>query len=311
MPERDWFVPAGVAAGGIAVAEAFQWRRGDVRAGRRSQGLSLWRPEMNFLAADATGTADVKVAPSRVWLVGLGHLGQAYLWNLGLFSYAEPAEVQVLLQDDDYVTKANESTGLLTPEDEWRGRRKSRVLAKVLEVRGFKTIMTERRFLSGHGPQGDEPRLALIGVDNPDTRVLLSDAGFALAVDAGLGKGPAQYLDFQTHSFPGTRRSDEIPSWHEPMTETNEDLIGLPAYRKMLDEGDDRCGTLEVAGRTISAAFVGCLVGALVMAEAVRGLVGEHRYAVIDGSLRDLSCRRAVEEVNASPVKNPGYARLL
>ena len=27
----------------------------------------------------------------RLWLIGLGHLGQAYLWALGLLPYLEPA----------------------------------------------------------------------------------------------------------------------------------------------------------------------------------------------------------------------------
>jgi hypothetical protein len=161
LAERNWFVPAGVAAGGIAVAEAFQARRGDPRAGRRRQGISLWRPELDWERPDAVGPKDIGIAPSRLWLIGLGHLGQAYLWTLGLLPYATPEEVTLLLQDDDRLTEANRSTGLLT-FDGWERQSKTRYLAAALEARGFRTAVVERRFQPGQGPCGDEPRLALV-----------------------------------------------------------------------------------------------------------------------------------------------------
>ena len=310
LGERSWFVPAGVVAGGIAVAEAFQSRRGDVRAGRRAHGISLWRPEIDWLLGDALGPDDVDIAPGRLWATGLGHLGQAYLWTIGLLPYADPGAVMIMLQDDDLVSRANESTGLLTPAGKWRGRRKARALAEALDARGFATAITERRLWPGHGPRGSEPRLGLIGVDNPETRTCLSDVGFEAAVDAGLGAGPVHYLDFQTHTFPAGRRSDEVRGWREAADVVDEGILDLPAYKRMMEESGDRCGTLEVAGRAAAAAFVGAVVGGLVIAEATRYLTGEHRYAVIDASLRDLTGRHAVEAVDPSPARNPGFARL-
>ena len=64
LADRSWFVPAGVAAGGIAVAEAFQVRRGDPRAGRRRQGISLWRPELDWERPDAVGPQDSASPPA-------------------------------------------------------------------------------------------------------------------------------------------------------------------------------------------------------------------------------------------------------
>jgi hypothetical protein len=307
--ERSWFIPAGVAAAGIAVAEAFQARRGDLRAGRRPQGISLWRPEEDWLLPAAVGPHDVDIGPSQTWMLGLGHLGQAYLWTLGLLPYADPGMVIAMLQDDDRITKANQSTGLLTPTG-WVGRRKARVLAEVLEDRGFGVAITERRFQPGHGPVESEPRLALVGVDNPETRACLSDAGFEVVIDAGLGGGPVHYLDLQTHTFPAGRRSDEIPAWRDGTRVGGEALMGLPAYTRMAEESGDRCGTVEVAGRAVAAAFVGATASGLVIAEATRYLLGEHRYSVIDASLRDLSSVHAVEAVDPPPAGNPGFARL-
>ena len=36
--------------------------------------------------------------PSRLWLIGLGHLGQTYMWGLGLLPYSNP-EVTPLFLD--------------------------------------------------------------------------------------------------------------------------------------------------------------------------------------------------------------------
>ena len=238
-------MPAGVAAAGIAVAEAFQWRRHDLRAGRRRQGLSLWRPDLEWLSEDALGPDDVDIGPSRLWIVGLGHLGQAYLWDRGLLPWRDPGEVSLLLQDNDRITKANESTGLLIQPDKYVGRPKARALAEVLEDRGFRTRVSERRLELGHGPVGDEPRLALVGVDNPETRLSLSDAGFEGVIDAGLGGGPVHYLDMQTHTFPAGRRSDEVRAWGERVRAGGEALMSLPAYVKMAEASGDRCGTVR------------------------------------------------------------------
>ena len=309
LAERDTFVPAGIAAAGIAVAEAFEFRRGkNIYAGRRSQGLSLWKPDAAWLSAAALGPGDVSIAPSSWWIVGLGHLGQGYLWSIGMLPYAMSSDVRLMLQDDDFITKANESTGLLL-ESGWKGRRKTRVLADVLEAQGFNTTITERRLQLGHGPTGDEPRLALIGVDNPETRLRLSDADFEFVVDAGLGGGPVHYLAMQLHTFPSGRASDEITAWKQTRSR-DESLLALPAYQRMTETTGDECGTIEVAGRSVAAAFVGATAGALVIAEATRALLGAHRYSVIDASLNDLGGVRAAEAVDAPVIANTGFARL-
>jgi hypothetical protein len=46
----------------------------------------------------------------RLWLIGLGHLGQAYLWALGLLPYASSDAVSLILQDTDIITPSTESS---------------------------------------------------------------------------------------------------------------------------------------------------------------------------------------------------------
>ena len=99
--------------------------------------------------------------------MGLGHLGQAYAWALGLLPYEDPAVVELMLQDYDNVVTANESTGMLSAASAV-GRKKSRVVAELLEALGFATLITENgdstRQLVAINPK---PGLALVGVDDP------------------------------------------------------------------------------------------------------------------------------------------------
>ena len=46
-------------------------------AGRRSTGLSLWEPQCDWRDEPAYGEPCLYL-PKRLWLIGLGHLGQAY-----------------------------------------------------------------------------------------------------------------------------------------------------------------------------------------------------------------------------------------
>ena len=114
LGESHQFPPAGVLAGALAVAEAFMFLRGNQPvAGRRGVGLSLWRPELSWRDRAASGPL-IDRLPSALWLIGLGNLGQAYLWTLGMLPYAIPGEVQLVLQDHDFLALSNDSTSLLT-----------------------------------------------------------------------------------------------------------------------------------------------------------------------------------------------------
>jgi hypothetical protein len=91
---------AAMLAAALAINEAFLFVNGGVpAAGRRAVGLSLWRPQAtaNWLEADP-GEPRLTYLPSRLWLIGLGHLGQAYLWGLGMLPYADPASVTLFLR---------------------------------------------------------------------------------------------------------------------------------------------------------------------------------------------------------------------
>src|SRR6266581_4925694 len=71
-------------------------------------------------------------------------------------------------------------------------------------------------------------------------------------------------------------------------------ILDRPAYRDLIaqlmrdgeSEGEARCGAIQIAGRTVAAAFVGAVTSALVLAEPLRVLHGGRRYEVASISLR-------------------------
>lgn len=323
LPETIEFPLAGVLAAGIAVSEAFQHVRGYAPTGRRQVGLSLWRPDLPWRDAEAVGPR-CPALPASYWLLGLGHLGQAYAWAIGTLPYADDKPAHLMLQDYDIVAEANDSTGMLCTIDD-RGSLKTRVVATQLEKIGFTTRLSERRFdtstrRSQHAAESTmpaEPGIALAGFDDPAPRRLLEDAGFDLVVDGGLGGGRQTYLEVDVHSFPSGLQASA--TWPEQRTARLPESYDQPAYRelreRLAEEGggsseEIACGVLRIADQSIGAAFVGCIAGAIVLSEPLRMVAGGKRYQVTSLSLRSPHHLVAVENEAPGPPVNPGFHAL-
>jgi hypothetical protein len=275
--------PAAVLAGALAVSEIFQRLRGNVMACRRAMGLHLWRPEQDWRSGEA-GPALSRL-PSSAWLIGLGNLGQAYLWTLGLLPYGRKA-ANLVLQDFDVLAPSNMSTSLLTTA-EAVGQRKTRAMAAWAEARGFRTTIVERNFASDFHIDGREPSVALVGVDNALARQAIEDVGFERIIEAGLGRGPQDFLGINLHTFPASTPARAV--WSD--MDATDALITQPAYRAILERSGDRCGTVRLAGRSVGAPFVGAAAAALVIAELLRLVMGGRRYELVSCHLRDLAGR--------------------
>lgn len=300
LAERGDFTPVGVFAGALAVSEVFQHlRRSNALAGRRAVGLSLWRPERDWRDRDCNDPP-LERLPASAWLVGLGNLGQAYLWTLGLLPYGGSARPTLVLQDFDILAPSNLSTSLLTTTTQL-GVRKSRAMANWAEARGFETMIIERPFAADFHVATMEPTVALIGVDNPLARRQVEDVGFGRVIEAGLGKGPQDFLGFNMHSFPASRPARECWS-DDASVETS---LDQPAYRALIEATGDQCGTLQLAGRTVGAPFVGAVAGALIVSELVRLTLGAHRYEYLSCHLRGLDGRTIIAG-DPWPISNPG-----
>lgn len=306
---------SGVLAAGLGVSEVFQQALGSVFCGRRNVGLSLWRPELDWRALDAVGPP-LNYLPAKLWLLGLGHLGQSNAWTIGMLPYSSPVECEFALMDFDAVVEGNTATQLLTTDADI-GRRKTRVVASALETLGLRTRIVERSFdehfrvASSANAHRDEPLAALAGFDDVVPRGLLGDAGFAHVVDAGLGAGPVEYLDMVLHTFPARARPADVFKVAPPR-QTELAAVYEEEIARQVAAGTEgtaaRCGMLSLAGVTVGAAFVGTVASTLTVADLLRSLHGGQNYSVIALDLREPGRLRAVP--NTHPGGHiPKYAR--
>jgi hypothetical protein len=234
---------------------------------------------LDWKCAEAEGPA-LESSPKDLWMLGLGHLGQAFIWNFALLPYANPNEARFFLQDFDYAVRGNFTSGLLCEEHNI-GKRKTRICAKWLESRGFRTLITERPFDSHTKRTGDEPFVACCGFDSAEPRRLLESAGFDLVIECALGADTARFDRVMVHTFPDASRSaDEI--WASPPDS--------PLDERLLDafETDGDCGILAetLARKAVSTSFTGAYAGALVAGEVLRALHGGIRCELIHAHLR-------------------------
>lgn len=273
-----FFAPACVAAAGLAVSEAFSILRCDnPYAGRRAVTLSLWSPSC---LENGTPPPMAAVKVPGVWLVGLGHLGQAYAWTLGFMTPA--ANATLVLQDVDIISKSTLSTSMLSTAAEM-GHRKTRVAASWLEARGYATAIVERRFDETQRVHPTEPRLALFGVDNAAARRVVEVAGFSTVVDAGLGSGFKDFRAMRVRTFPGP--SSAAALWAADTV--GPDTAQAPAYQALIAGGADPCGVTTLATRAVGAPFVGCVAAGYAVAELLRRQLGGDACSVVDLNLRD------------------------
>lgn len=278
-------------------------RQDTPEAGLREIGLSLWKPDAvdGWWKAENDGPR-LAYLPSKLWLIGLGHLGQAYLWGLSLLPYERPEEVELVLHDIDVVTASTLSTSILS-ERPMIDKRKTRAMAAVMEARGFRTEIVERRFDETLRVQPDEPQVALCGVDNVLARLALCDVGFKFIVEAGIGNGTKDFRAIRIHTFPGTKDPRKV--WTlggEKVVEAN-----TPAYSDLKARGLDQCGVTLLAGKAVGAPFVGMTAAALGLAEVLRLLHGGTLFAVHDLNLKSLSYRASIEHKGGLAAFNPGF----
>lgn len=264
--EDDDMPLAPIAAASLAVSEVFQRLRGHLEAGRRDVNLSLW--DLPLGTSPNSPTPRVEWLPGECTLIGLGHLGQAYAWCLSHLPFAEPALARFRLQDFDHVTRATVSTGLLTFESDIHTK-KTRVVARAFEAAGLSTSIIEQRLSAQDSVREGEPQLALIGVDNLETRRLLSGIGWGVCIDAGLGQGPNNYTRIRLQMFPGAQSSEEVQAWQVPPT-ISPDSLSRDAYIALHEEGVDECGLVMIAGKAIAVTFVGAVAACMSVAVVLR-----------------------------------------
>lgn len=296
---------APMLAAALAVNEAFLYVSGHVGvAGRRTVGLSLWDPASTCDWLGDMGTEPImSFLPARLWLIGLGHLGQAYLWALGLLSFARPQDLNLVLQDIDIITPSTESTSILS-DGTLINVKKTRAMAAWAERRGFSTVIHERLFDASFRRQDDEPAVALCGLDNGVGRQALDQVGFDFVVEAGLGRGHRDFRAVRLHTLPASRPASQI--WRD--AQADDQVEDRPAYQGLLASGAlDRCGVTLLAGKAVGAPFVGATAATLALSEVLRLLHGGTVHELIDLDLKAVEYRCTVPTLQNFSTLNPGY----
>ncbi len=272
-------------AGGLAISELFHSIHELLPlAGRRTSGFSLWDPKVDWSAPEAIGP-QLQLLPSELWLLGLGHLGQALAWLLRFLPWSEPEKASVYLQDDDIAKEENLTTSILTSTDQLR-RQKTRVVADALEDVGMRTRLVERRFVAGQARQPGEPACAIAGFDTPQARQSLDDGGWSHLIDMGIGAGAHSFTQLIVHRLGGRRSSREIFEIR-PDDRAQRLVENVPAYRARAEEDGDPCGALEVAGEAVGTAFVGLVTAAVSLAEVLRPLHEGFSSELVVADLRE------------------------
>ena len=150
----------GIAAAALAVGAAFDAERG-VSRGLYSE-IDLWPT-----AAGENPPALCEVfLPGALWLVGLGNLGQAYLWALAALPYRDSSEVSLVLQDRDKVSVENWGTSVLVQKARY-GALKTKIAETWADAKGFSVRRFDRRLRSDDRLEDGDPHIALSGVVCP------------------------------------------------------------------------------------------------------------------------------------------------
>ena len=251
---------SGIAAGALAVGAAFEVARS--RCSELRCKADLWPVR----AGEEAPNFIESFLPGALWLVGLGNLGQAFLWALGALPYKNPGDVSLVVQDRDKVTEENWATSVLVKSETY-GELKTKVAERWASAKGFDLRRIDRRLLASDRLDIDDPRLALSGVDKVEVRKLMAEVGFACIVDAGLGRTASDFDKYRVSVFDRVRRIDThfVGQTDEPL---GGDIPDREAYQRLaLEIGP--CGTAEIGGASVAAPYVSALAAAVAISRAV------------------------------------------
>jgi len=288
---------AGAAAGALAVGQAFLAEQGDHRAGRSMQQLSLWAPELGEQGACSSGPGFNEVyLPTALWLVGLGNLGQAYLWALTLLPYPRPQDVLLFFQDDQEVGKENWGTSVLVQRGRY-GVLKTRIAEEWAIMRGFQVRRIDRRLSEQLTRSDREPGILLAGLDRMPPRRMLGRCGFDYIIDAGLGITAADYRKVRINVF--DQSGDPAQHFQDVEDQTEQmvkELMQLATYQELARSlADGGCGAAMLAETSVAVPFVSAVAGALAVTQAICIASGQAHHAAIAGDVGDLRSIRATQ----------------
>ncbi|MBK6008671.1 ThiF family adenylyltransferase [Ramlibacter ginsenosidimutans] len=257
-PGESWNPLAGAFAGALAVRQTFEHVLGGFRTAGRSFSVDMW----NIHSGQAGGAGpEIVYLPKNLLLVGLGHLGQGFLWNLMQL----PGTGDTLaLQDYQRAGMENLGTGVLTRGSDL-GRRKTRVALQLPELLGWQVAMLDMPFDEGMHHLRETVSVVVSGLDSVLPRQWIREAGYQYMLDIGVGHGAVDFEIGQLRVLP----AGAVSSWTEADKPKNvEALRDSKAYADQ--KAKDQCGAYELAQASVAVPFVGLVMGALAVTQLLR-----------------------------------------
>ena len=252
-------------------------------------GISLWDLNAKDKWHELDGPETINL-PRNIWTLGLGHLGQAYLWTLGFLPYSQPQKTIVLLEDHDIVAIENIGSQILSSICDIDSP-KTRPCSSFLESLGFKTQIIEKKF--EESDQNQEWRknypFLINGVDNVATRKSIQAEQLELFLDGATNGGLQLFDSFTLKNVRYLKKNSNI-IWNNDIQDNV--IIHKNLYDRY--QKSHNCGELTNIG--VSTPFVGVFGAVINISELLRALNKGIRYTIVTLQLRDLKNIEAIED---------------
>ena len=295
-------VLSAILASGLAVSEMFKrlFLR-DLSAACQEFGFSLWNLKQGWKNSNGLGQYQrdgdkwlenfgsdpaLSSMPDKAWFVGLGHLGQAYLWVMeSLVRFGNPESMPIFfLQDIGRIKESTHSTSVLTPKGKFIGERKTRICAGDIERFGICANIVDRKFAPEYIIDKDEPKLVFGGLDSGIARCAWNnhadEKNFMRIIDAGLGGRHNNCGLVNIYTLPDNEL-DLKKIWGTlPDDKPNPNSVHAGKF--------NICGQITVDNQAVGVPHVGMVAAAFVVSEALRIFhKGEEEYQAIHFDLSD------------------------
>jgi hypothetical protein len=204
-------------------------------------------------------------------IVGLGHLGQAYLALLFFLADRSRSRPCLALLDKDAFSVENYATQILLEDGgDWRGVPKADYLESHIKQWGFEVTGEQRELTWSWRRPAPHPPTALLGLDDLDVRRMAVSAGYSWFLEAGLGSS-FLWPRLTWHAMPADKRlANALFARREDTS------LGLPdkPFIADLERTPARCGLLRFKSVQAAAPSMGLLAAALTCAELERLAAG-------------------------------------
>lgn len=233
------------------------------------------------LEMDPINLSSLDLGNDELAILGLGHLGNAYLGLLYFIAQQNGNCPGLLLldrgKDGGKLEKANWKTHVLLDENpSWEGSLKTDVFSTLCNALRLPVIADTQTLQWGWKKPNYHPHIALMGFDSFETRRIAIAGGYEWLVDAGIG------LRFDSpritwHSLPPDKELGKR-LFDEGITAGSSEIPTDSPLARSLDDPRNPCGWVRsFQGISAAAPAMGIVTAAYAMAEVLKIWTGERR----------------------------------